>query len=507
MKAHPLGLGLALGLCAQALAQLSPGNPLAGLEKLKDFEAMRASSSDSDWRNGNDDWRPIEPGATLVLADLKGPGMITHFWNTIAHPAPFYSRLMTLRIYWDGEKHPSVECPIGDFFGIGHGLDKPFVSLPIKVSSDGRGRNCYWPMPFRKSARITVTNESDKRCDAFYYYLDWQKHKSLPKNTAYFHAMYRQEYPCEMGRNYLLADLEGRGHYVGTVQSVQNMSGGWYGEGDDFFFVDGEVEPRLRGTGTEDYFCDGWGFRPHDGPFYGAPLWEGYAPGNRGSVYRFHLPDPVPFKKSLRVEIEHKGSQEFPDKTGSGFIERDDLMSSVAFWYQTEPHKAWPALPPGPERLAEQTLQLITGWKAVAKAKHSGHPLQVQDLPGTAKEGKQLFFTPGDDKGWLEIPFTVDRAVTAHLWGKFIHAPDYGIYRVALDGAELAVVNLYDSTINRQAERWGARALTAGPHILRLECVGKADQSASYYLGLDSVAAVIPAYERPPSFDLRKMQK
>src|ERR1035437_10252168 len=129
MKTHFLSFGLTLGLCAQALAQLSPGNPLTGLEKLKDFQTMRASSSDPNWRNGNADARPIEPGGTLELANLKGPGMIVHFWNTIAHQAPYYSRLMTLRIYWDDEKNPSVECPIGDFFGIGHGLDKPFVSL------------------------------------------------------------------------------------------------------------------------------------------------------------------------------------------------------------------------------------------------------------------------------------------------------------------------------------------------------------------------------------------
>src|SRR5512135_2373338 len=129
MNARFLTFGFALAFGAQALAQLTPGSPLAGLEKLKDFEAMRDSSSDKDWRNGNADARPIEPGGTLVLADIKGPGMITHFWNTIAHPAPFYSRLLTLRIYWDGETHPSVECPIGDFFGVGHGLDKPFVSL------------------------------------------------------------------------------------------------------------------------------------------------------------------------------------------------------------------------------------------------------------------------------------------------------------------------------------------------------------------------------------------
>jgi len=274
-----------------------------------------------------------------------------HLWCTVAHGDPFYSSKLTLRMYWDGEEHPSVECPLGDFFGIGFGVDRPFTSLPIRVTSDGRGRNCYWPMPFRKKARITVTNESDQPCGCFYYYLDWQKHDSIPEDAAYFHAMYRQEFPCVMGRNYLIADIAGRGHYVGTVQSVYHISPGWYGEGDDFFFIDGEKEPRLRGTGTEDYFCDGWGFRQQSGPFYGTPLWEGGETDCRGSAYRFHLPDPVTFTKSLRVEIEHKGSQAFPDGKGTGFIERDDLMSSVAFWYQTEPHRPWSALPSGSERI------------------------------------------------------------------------------------------------------------------------------------------------------------
>jgi hypothetical protein len=507
MKPFLLGLSAALCFGTQAPAQVSLGNPLSGLEQLKEFETKRDSSSDKDWRNGNADARPIAPGGTLVLADLKGPGVITHFWNTIAHQAPSYSRLITLRIYWDGETNPSVECPIGDFFGIGHGLDKSFVSLPIKVSSEGRGRNCYWPMPFRKSARVTVSNESDKRCDAFYYYLDWQKHKSLPKDTAYFHAMYRQEYPCVMGRNYLLADIQGRGHYVGTVQSVQNMSSGWYGEGDDFFFIDGETEPSLRGTGTEDYFCDGWGFRQHDGPFYGAPLWEGYAAGNRGSVYRFHIPDPVTFRKSLRVEIEHKGSQDFPDKKNSGFIERDDLMSSVAFWYQSEPHKPWPAIPPGPDRLTERSYPLLIGWKVVPTAKHSDHPIQVQELSGIAEHGKQLFFTPPDDKGWVELPFTVDKDLKAHLRGKLIKSFDYGAYRVLLDGQEICVVNLYNSEVKAESRDFGAHQLAAGPHVLRFECTGKSDRSKGYFLGVDSLAAVVPVYERPPGFDLRKIQK
>ncbi len=490
------------------MAAPSPaGNPLSGLEQVKQFEAMRASSSDPDWKNGNADARPIPPGGTLTLAELRGPGMIVHIWCTIAHNVPFYSRLLTLRIYWDGEEHPSVECPIGDFFGIGHGVDKSFTSLPIKVSSDGRGRNCYWPMPFRKSARITVTNESTKRCDAFYYYIDWQKHASLPSASAYFHAMYRQEFPCVMGRNYLLADLKGRGHYVGTMQSVYLMSDGWYGEGDDFFFIDGETQPRLRGTGTEDYFCDGWGFRQQDGPFYGTPLWEGYRAGDRGSAYRFHVPDPVPFTKSLRVEIEHKGSQTFPDGTGSGFIERDDLMSSVALWYQIEPHKRWPALPAGPDRLPFREQTLAVGWKAVASAKHSEHSVEVQQLGDIVTDGKQLFFTPADKNGWIEVAFHLDKPQTANLWGRMLHSRDYGIYRVLLDGKELAVMDLYDPNVTPVPHNWGTKQLPAGEHVLRFECTGKSSKSTGYFLGFDALAARVPVYERPPGFDLRKIQK
>src|SRR5512137_1444552 len=405
---HPLLLALTcIALASPAAAQSSLGNPLSGLEQLKDFRTRRDSSSDPNWRTGNNDRRGIDPGGTLTLAELEGPGIITHVWCTIAHKAPYYSRLLTLRIYWDGEQHPSVECPIGDFFGIGHGVDKTFMSIPIRVSSEGRARNCYWPMPFKKSARITVTNESDKRCAAFYYYIDWQKHPSLPADTGYFHAMYRQEFPAVMGRNYLLADIEGRGHYVGTLQSVYHSSPGWYGEGDDFFFIDGEKEPSLRGTGTEDYFCDGWGFRQQDGPYYGTPLWEGYNTGDRGTAYRWHIPDPIVFHKSLRAEIEHKGSQTFADGTVDGFIERDDLMSSVAFWYQTEPHKRWAPLPPGPDRLPARDQLVLAGWKAVPTAKRSAHPLQVQDLAGVATDGKQLFFTPADEKGWVEMTFQV----------------------------------------------------------------------------------------------------
>ena len=493
-------------LVRQVSAQLDFGSPLANLPKLKDFQTLRASSSDPDWKNGNGDARPIEPGGTLTLATLEGPGQIVHIWCTIAHDDPFYSRLMTLRIYWDDEEHPSVECPIGDFFGIGHGVDKPFTSLPIRVSSDGRGRNCYWPIPFQKKARLTVSNDSDKRCGAFYYYIDWQKHPSLPKDSAYFHAMYRQEYPCVMGQNYLLADLQGQGHYVGTIQSVYLVSPGWYGEGDDFFFIDGESEPSLRGTGTEDYFCDGWGFREQSGPFYGTPLWEGYDTGDRGTAYRFHIPDPVVFRKSLLVEIEHKGSQVFPDKTSDGFIERDDLMSSVALWYQLEPHKRWAAMPPGSQRLPFTERVLLKGHEAVVDATHSSQAVEVQSLGGVT-DGKQLWFKPTDAQGWVQVTFKLDKEQTLALLAKMVHSWDYGTYQVKLDGQDLERLNLYAPEVTPTTHKLGTHKLAAGQHTLRFECVGKSASSAGYFLGFDALTARIPVYSRAPDVDLRTLQK
>jgi hypothetical protein len=361
-------------------------------------------------------------------------------------------------------------------------------------------------MPFRTSARIVVTNEAKVPCDAFYYYIDWQKLPSLPEESAYFHAMYRQEYPCTMGQNYLIADIKGRGQYVGTVLSVCLVSPGWFGEGNDLFFIDGEKEPSLRGTGTEDYFCDGWGFREQSGPFYGTPLWEGYDTGDRGSAYRWHIPDPVAFTNSLHVEIQHRGGQEFPDGTSTGYIERDDLMSSVAFWYQMEPHQPWPALPPGPDRLPFHDSLLLKGHDAVTTAKHSDDPLEVQNLGGVT-DGKQLWFRPLNDKGWVEVTFESQTNQTAPLTAKMVHAHDYGIYRVLLDGKQIAQLDLYDPDITPTAEKLGTQSLTAGKHTLRFECAGKSDKSAGYFLGFDALAVRVPVYSRAASVDLRTLQK
>jgi hypothetical protein len=509
MKSIRLGLfALLFTPAAIVLAQSDLGSPLNGLETLKDFQAMRASSTDPHWSTGNNDSRPIAPGETLTLAELKGPGRIVHFWNTISDKEPYYSRLLTLRIYWDGETNPSVECPIGDFFGVGNGIDQTFNSLPISVTSNGRGRNCYWPMPFRKSARITVTNDGKQPCENFYYQIDWQKLPSLPRKTAYFHAMYRQEYPCVMGRNYLIAGIQGCGQYVGTLLSVCLVSPRWFGEGNDYFFIDGEKEPSLRGTGTEDYFCEGWGFYPGSEPFYGVSYWEADAgddAGNLGSFYRWHIPDPINFKKSLRVEIQHKGAQTFPDGTRTGFTERDDLFSSVAFWYQTGPHKPYPELPRGSDRLPLHDVILTTGSDVAKSAKHSDAPLEMQHW-GSATVGRKLWFRPDGTNAWMEFSFQTTDAIDSDLVLKMIHSWNCGIYRVLLDGSQLTQLDFSSSDTAPATDRLGSVHLDAGTHVLRFECAGKAPESMGYFLAFDSLIARTMAYSRPADVDLRTLQ-
>jgi hypothetical protein len=329
---------------ALAAAVLLPAAALRAqdlLEKLAGKQSYRSKRVSSfDRSGGNRDALRIEPGKTAVLAELNGPAAIHHIWVTVAAEA-FYGRKLVLRVYWDGEDTPSVEAPLGDFFGVGHGLNRDLSSLPVAVSSEGRARNCYWYMPFRWSCLVTVTNEGSRAVDAFYYYIDYRELEDLSPEAPYFHAQYNQAFPVTDARNYVILDARGSGHYVGCVFSVLQRTMGWWGEGDDMIYVDGEEAPSLHGTGSEDYFSDAWGMRQSSNLFYGCPLQEeDFQVGSKASVYRFHVPDPVAFKKSLRVTIEHGHAND-----------RSDYLSSVAFWYQTEPHAPFPKFPAADRRL------------------------------------------------------------------------------------------------------------------------------------------------------------
>ncbi len=358
-------------------------------------QSKRSSSTDSDF-NGNGDSKEILPGETLILADLEGPGIIKHIWNTSASINPFSTRALVLRIYWDNSEKPSIEVPLGDFFGVGHGAQKDFQSLPVSVSSYGRSRNCYWRMPFKKHAKITLTNEQTEFGPVdFYYYVDWEKVDYLPEDVLYFHARYHQQNPAKPG-DHVILNTTGRGNYVGTIYSVLQVVNGWFGEGDDRFYIDGEKIPSIQGTGTEDYFGDAWGFREFAGPFQGVSLYEGPLAGDRVTAYRWHIPDPILFKESIKFSIEHKGSVvDMQGNTLSSSNERADWVSSVAFWYQTPIVFSDSDIPPANERIPPYQIQLASGLKMNAT------PDKIR------KETAIIHFEPETPDGEIEFEFDV----------------------------------------------------------------------------------------------------
>jgi Protein of unknown function (DUF2961) len=349
-------LGMALPVFAQ-----TPDTWLSSLPQAKDYIQHRSSSYDRTGANA--DAREIAPGATLTLLDADGPAVISHLWVTIASDDPNHLKALVLRMYWDGESTPSVEAPIGDFFGLGLGTYFQYESIPLSVGS-AKALNCYFPMPFQKHGRVTVTNEGSVKTDSFYFNLDYRVYaKPMPADQLYFHAQYRQAAPAkgwtnqwkENGDpgigdrknlngegNYVWMEATGRGHFVGVTMSVLQNQNEWWGEGDDMFFVDGEALPSINGTGSEDYFLGAWGFgdRPFAYGLYGAPVKGDDKAGSRTSVYRFHLDSPITFTKSLRATIEHGHANH-----------RSDNFYSVAYWYQTEPHAAFPALPALEQRI------------------------------------------------------------------------------------------------------------------------------------------------------------
>ncbi|MBV9081392.1 MAG: DUF2961 domain-containing protein [Acidobacteriaceae bacterium] len=294
----------------------------------------------------------IAAGETFTLADIAGPGGIQHIWMT---PTGDW-RTEILRMYWDGETQPSVETPVGDFFGMGWGKFAQIASLPICVNP-GSGFNSYWPMPFRKRAKITMENQGSRPM-SLYYSVDYTR-TEVPADAGYFHAQFRRVNPLPYKQVYTILDeVKGKGQYVGTYLAWGVHNNGWWGEGEVEFFIDGDREfPTINGTGTEDYFGGSYDFEDHEkkkyveftSPYTGLiqvlqP--DGlYQSQQRFGMYRWHIPDPVRFERDLRVTIQALGWR----KDGTYLPLQDDI-ASVAYWYQMEPHAAFPKLP-GKEQL------------------------------------------------------------------------------------------------------------------------------------------------------------
>lgn len=343
---------------------------LASLPQLRSYRSKRASSFDR--AGGNRDFITLKPGERSTILDATNPGCIKHIWSTIGGGGPQFLRRLLIRMWWDGEEHPSVETPIGDLFGVGFSLNRNFVSLPLQASpQDGRGMNSWWPMPFN-AARIELHSECDEDV-SIYFYVDYEEYDQPHEaDVARFHCQWRRENPTDGWAkeklndesiwdvwqknpnttgdgNYVILEAEGSGVYCGCflhIDCFQRQANDWYGEGDDMIFIDGEKWPcGIHGTGTEDYF--NMAFCPQQeicGPYHGLTLYSGntnWPWKGKNSMYRFHIEDPIRFQKSIRVTIEHGHANKLSND-----------YSSTAYWYQTEPHRPFQPLPPVEERLA-----------------------------------------------------------------------------------------------------------------------------------------------------------
>jgi len=352
-------------LTIQASAQTSDW--FANLTHQPTYTLHRSSSR--ELTGANADARAVTPGQTLTVLDTDGPGSVSHIWFTLDDPEPYALKRIVLRMYWDGEASPSVETPIGDFFGLGNGQYLKWESLLLSAGSD-KALNSWFPMPYQHHARITVTNEGKQSLNHLYWNIDYRAYpQPLPTDTLYFHAEYRQAQPThgwtgnwyENGDplvnyrrnldghdNYQWFEARGHGQFVGVTMSVLQNQDGWWGEGNEMFEIDGD-KPSIVGTGAEDYFLGAWNFGgAQDFLLHGAPSVGKELAGERSSVYRFHLDSPVPFTSSMKASIEHGHANH-----------RSDTYSSVAYWYQGEPHLPFPALPPMDGRIP--AIQFVGG--------------------------------------------------------------------------------------------------------------------------------------------------
>jgi hypothetical protein len=328
---------------------------LLGLARLRNYKTRRSSSWDRT--GGNADAVPVEPGQTATLLEVAGAGVVTHLWFTINSQDRMHLKNLVLRAWWDGETTPSVEAPIGDFFGLGLGEYFVYQSALLAVAPI-KALNAYFQMPFSTSARITLSNEGKVRTDNLYFAVDYVTLPALPADVGRFHAQYRQAAPCKGwtddwtdngspginerknlsgADNYVFLEAAGKGHFVGVTQAVEQNQGGWFGEGDDMIFIDGDTMPTINGTGTEDYYNGAWDFGGQAFAYMhnGAPyIVDPERIGGRYCLYRWHIESPITFEKSIKVTIEHGHANH-----------RSDNFYSTAYWYQVEPHAAFPALP------------------------------------------------------------------------------------------------------------------------------------------------------------------
>ncbi len=480
------------------------GAMLSDLIKPIDGRSMRTSSTktgeDGKPIPHNSDNSRVMPGETKVILDAEGPGVVTHMWFTFLGPGRHAwaaegsatHQEMLLRIFYDGREQPGVEVPFGDFFANCFGKRSEVISIPVVVE-DADSYNSFWPMPFRKSIRIEVVNQcKEKNINLLYYNIDWIKKEKLPKNTPYFYAHYRQEYPAKTGSDYLILETEGKGHYVGTVLAVRTRSPSWFGEGDEKIYIDGEDQPSIWGTGTEDYFLSAWGLQSGvNTPYFGTVYFDQWGiVGGHTSAFRWHLADPIVFEEKIKVTIEHFGwisPDENIEQKAHSWNEREDDYASVAIWYQTGIPTFNETVPPAEERVLPSLDKVFMAADVIPGNSFQFGSAERQDNLDFYMNG-QLFFSPSKDFAKVIIPFQVDKKRPIRLLLAVTKAPDYGIWQAYLNGIKIgSPMNLYGEKVGE----WEHHLLDfwpdPGDYNLELRLVGQDHRSTGKILGIESV--------------------
>ena len=481
-----------LALAAAAALALSPSlpaqglpysSPLSGIASPREGRAMHEGSWDR--KQLNDDALHIKSGETVTLFTHEGTGCVHRFWVTIAprEDVAVLSQAI-LRMYWDGDTSPSVEVPIGAFFGVGFGEQKDYISMPLDETSGGY--NCYWPMPFHKSARWTLTNGAGRPIDSFYYNIDYTALDSMPADTREFHAQFRRENPTTPGRNYTILETEGAGHYVGTALFMAGRAL-YFLEGNEMVYIDGATTPQIEGTGTEDYFSSGWYFDRgvYSAPYHGVIIKD--EKRSRISAYRWHIEDAIPFSTSIRFTIEH----------GTGNSVTADY-SSVAYYYLAGPSPAPHPLPEDllPSDIPPMTRFAIPGAVEAEKLTDSARATEgdfwAQDMGqweyGVDWSNRGALFWHGKQNAstlTLQLPVPADGRYS--VVARMVSGPGFGIAQASLAGVPAgAPVDLYAPLMTPREVVIGTADLKAGHAPVMFSVTGKNPLSKGFDVGIDA---------------------
>jgi len=457
---------------------------ISKLPHLKDSRLIQISSNDTT--GGNADYVTIKKNQTAVLADIKGAGVISRIWVTIGSSDKYFLRRILLRMYWDGEKTPSVEVPVGDFFGTGFEYTH-YLSALVGMSSGGY--YSYFPMPFSTSARIEAVNETSQDVGSFYYHIDYQKLQLVESDIGRFHAQWRREPRTEKGKFYTILEAEGRGQFVGLNLNMQGYREKQLAflEGDEFIYVDGEKVASIRGTGTEDYFTSGWYFNrgTYSGQYHGLIIKDDTL-NSRIAAYRFHIGDQIPFQKSIRVTIEHgHANQELGD------------YSSVAYWYQAEPHKPFAGILPANRRIPLRVVVPEDAIEAEALLKSStsaGGQLSVQDMNSYGVDwgqDKQLLLAGSSPGAEFTASIPIKYSDTYFLYAYSTRGPSYGKFEALADGRKIGDVEGYGKEIEPAGRiPLGRVTATVPTKRVTFKVTGKSENSSGYDAGLDAFLLV-----------------